>query len=209
MVSPGEGTVPSLGCVQKDLPGSVAEVLQRGPQHGWALLTTQSDRVWEVAGGLSGLSLTPSSGWFSPPPETTHRPWSPLTFSPPQLTVAEGDTATFTCSFSHVSESFVLNWYRMSPSNQTDKLAAFPEDSTVVHRDRRFQVTRLPNKRDFKMSVHTAQRNDSGIYLCGAIYLLPKMQIYESPHAELVVTGAGVRPESRGEAEGRGEAEDG
>nr|KAF6398937.1 hypothetical protein HJG59_010194 [Molossus molossus] len=136
-------------------------------------------------------------GWLL---ETTHRPWSPLTFNPPQLTVAEGDTATFTCSLSHMSGGFVLNWYRMSPSNQTDKLAAFPADSTVAHRHRRFQVTRLPSGRDFRMSVLTAQRNDSGVYLCGAIYLSPTMQILQSPRAELVVIGAELRPEGTGAA---------
>lgn len=127
-------------------------------------------------------------------PETPDRPGSPLTFSPPQLTVAEGETATFTCSFSNTSELFVLNWYRVSPSNQRVKLAAFPKDSSQVHQDPRFQVTWLPNGQDFEMSVLTAQRDDSGTYLCGVIYLPPKMQIYESPHAELTVTGAGVRP---------------
>ncbi|KAM7104183.1 programmed cell death protein 1 isoform 1-T1 [Molossus nigricans] len=131
-------------------------------------------------------------GWLL---ETTHRPWSALTFNPPQLTVAEGDTATFICSLSHMSGGFVLNWYRMSPSNQTDKLAAFPADSTVAHRHRRFQVTQLPSGRDFRMSVLTAQRNDSGVYLCGAIYLSPTMQILESPRAELLVIGAELRPE--------------
>lgn len=136
------------------------------------------------------------SHWSSlHPPETPYRPWSPLTFHPLQLTVAEGENATFTCSFSNTSEDFVLNWYRMSPSNQTDKLAAFPEDSgQEARRDQRFRMTRLPNGRDFKMSVLTAQRNDSGIYLCGAIYLRPKMQIQESPRAELTVTGAGRGP---------------
>ncbi|XP_045054521.2 programmed cell death protein 1 isoform X3 [Desmodus rotundus] len=120
--------------------------------------------------------------------ETPDRPWNPLTFSPPQLTVAEGETATFTCSFSNTSEHFVLNLYRMSPSNQTVKLAAFPKDSGQVHRDPRFRVTWLPNGRDFEMSVLAAQRNDSGTYLCGVIYLPPETQIHESPHAELMVT---------------------
>ncbi|XP_008136711.2 programmed cell death protein 1 [Eptesicus fuscus] len=136
--------------------------------------------IWAV------LQLGWRPGWLL---ETPYRSWSPLTFHPLQLTVAEGENATFTCSFSNTSENFVLNWYRMSPSNQTDKLAAFPEDSgQEAHRDQRFRMTRLPNGRDFKMSVLTAQRNDSGIYLCGAIYLRPKMQIQESPRAELTVT---------------------
>ncbi|KAK1336827.1 hypothetical protein QTO34_002862 [Cnephaeus nilssonii] len=136
--------------------------------------------IWAV------LQLGWRPGWLL---ETPYRPWSPLTFHPLQLTVAEGENATFTCSFSNTSEDFVLNWYRMSPSNQTDKLAAFPEDSgQEARRDQRFRMTRLPNGRDFKMSVLTAQRNDSGIYLCGAIYLRPKMQIQESPRAELTVT---------------------
>ncbi|KAI5281382.1 programmed cell death protein 1 [Manis pentadactyla] len=121
-------------------------------------------------------------------PDAHVSPWSPLAFSPARLAVPEGANATFTCSFSSTSKGFVLNWYRMSPSNQTDKLAAFPEDSSQPGRDRRFRVTPLPNGRDFHMSVVAAQRNDSGIYLCGAIYLLPNMQITESPLAELTVT---------------------
>ncbi|KAL2775384.1 programmed cell death protein 1 precursor, partial [Daubentonia madagascariensis] len=111
-----------------------------------------------------------------------------LSFSPARLTVPEGANATFTCSFSNTSERFVLNWYRMSPSNQTDKLAAFPKDRSQPSQDPRFRVTQLPNGRDFQMSVVAARRNDSGIYLCGAIFLTPKTQIKESPRAELTVT---------------------
>lgn len=81
------------------------------------------------------------------------RPWSPLAFSPAQPAVPEGANATFTCSFSSTSKGFVLNWYRMSPSNQTDKLAAFPEDSSQPGRDRHFRVTPLPDGQDFHTSV--------------------------------------------------------
>ncbi|KAJ8781722.1 hypothetical protein J1605_010980 [Eschrichtius robustus] len=121
-------------------------------------------------------------------PNAPSRPWSPLTFSPARLTVPEGANATFTCSFSSKPEHFVLNWYRMSPSNQTDKLAAFPEDRSQPGRDRRFHVTPLPGGRRFHMSIMAAQRNDSGVYFCGAIYLPPKTQINESRPAELTVT---------------------
>nr|8AS0_A Chain A, Programmed cell death protein 1 [Homo sapiens]8AS0_F Chain F, Programmed cell death protein 1 [Homo sapiens]8AS0_I Chain I, Programmed cell death protein 1 [Homo sapiens]8AS0_L Chain L, Programmed cell death protein 1 [Homo sapiens]8AS0_O Chain O, Programmed cell death protein 1 [Homo sapiens]8AS0_R Chain R, Programmed cell death protein 1 [Homo sapiens]8AS0_X Chain X, Programmed cell death protein 1 [Homo sapiens]8AS0_Y Chain Y, Programmed cell death protein 1 [Homo sapiens] len=120
--------------------------------------------------------------------DSPDRPWNPPTFSPALLVVTEGDNATFTCSFSNTSESFVLNWYRMSPSNQTDKLAAFPEDRSQPGQDCRFRVTQLPNGRDFHMSVVRARRNDSGTYLCGAISLAPKAQIKESLRAELRVT---------------------
>lgn len=102
----------------------------------------------------------------------------------------EGENATFTCSLADIPDSFVLNWYRLSPRNQTDKLAAFQEDRIEPGRDRRFRVTRLPNGRDFHMSIVAARLNDSGIYLCGAIYLPPNTQINESPRAELSVTGA-------------------
>ncbi|KAF5921548.1 programmed cell death protein 1 isoform X1 [Diceros bicornis minor] len=141
--------------------------------------------VWAV------LQLGWRPGWLLDSPD---RPWSPLTFSPARLTVPEGANATFTCSFSNTSEHFVLNWYRMSPSNQTDKLAAFPEDSSQPGQNRRFRVTRLPNGRDFHMSVVAARRNDSGIYLCGAISLPPKAQINESPRAELTVTERVLEP---------------
>lgn len=164
----------------------------------WAGLsrTFLPDGMWESGRGSWQAASCPflKALWLSlHAPETPDRPWNPLTFSPPQLTVAEGETATFTCSFSNTSEHFVLNLYRMSPSNQTVKLAAFPKDSGQVHRDPRFRVTWLPNGRDFEMSVLAAQRNDSGTYLCGVIYLPPETQIHESPHAELMVTGAGVR----------------
>ncbi|XP_072816782.1 programmed cell death protein 1 isoform X3 [Vicugna pacos] len=142
------------------------------PQALWPL-------VWAV------LQLGWRPGWLLDSPS---RPWSPLTFSPARLTVPEGANATFTCSFSSKPEHFLLNWYRMSPSNQTDKLAAFPEDRSQPARDRRFRVTPLPNGRDFHMSVIAAQRNDSGVYFCGAIYLPPKTQINESHPAELTVT---------------------
>ncbi|XP_037017178.2 programmed cell death protein 1 isoform X2 [Artibeus jamaicensis] len=138
---------------------------------------------WPLLWAVLQLGWRP--GWLL---ETPARPWSPLAFSPPQLTVAEGETATFTCSFSNTSEHFVLNWYRVSPSNQTVKLAAFPKDSGQVHPDPRFRVTWLRSGQDFEMSVLSAQRNDSGTYLCGVIYLPPETQIYESPHAELLVT---------------------
>ncbi|XP_054334804.1 programmed cell death protein 1 isoform X1 [Pongo pygmaeus] len=138
---------------------------------------------WPVVWAVLQLGWRP--GWFLASPD---RPWNPPTFSPALLVVTEGDNATFTCSFSNASESFVLNWYRMSPSNQTDKLAAFPEDRSQPGQDCRFRVTQLPNGRDFHMSVVRAQRNDSGTYLCGAISLAPKAQIKESLRAELRVT---------------------
>ncbi|XP_046500366.1 programmed cell death protein 1 isoform X2 [Equus quagga] len=138
---------------------------------------------WPFVWVLLQLGWLPA--WLLDSPD---RPWRPLTFSPARLMVPEGANATFTCSFSNTSEHFVLNWYRMSPSNQTDKLAAFPEDSSQPGRGGRFRVTRLPNGRDFHMSVLAVRRNDSGIYLCGAISLPPKTQINESPRAELTVT---------------------
>ncbi|XP_006712636.1 programmed cell death protein 1 isoform X1 [Homo sapiens] len=138
---------------------------------------------WPVVWAVLQLGWRP--GWFLDSPD---RPWNPPTFSPALLVVTEGDNATFTCSFSNTSESFVLNWYRMSPSNQTDKLAAFPEDRSQPGQDCRFRVTQLPNGRDFHMSVVRARRNDSGTYLCGAISLAPKAQIKESLRAELRVT---------------------
>ncbi|XP_032211389.1 programmed cell death protein 1 isoform X1 [Mustela erminea] len=119
--------------------------------------------------------------------DSPDRPWTPLTFSPAQLTVHEGDNATFTCSLSSVPKSFVLNWYRMSPRNQTDKLVAFQEDHVQPGPDRRFHITRLPSGRDFHLSIAAARPNDSGTYLCGAIYLPPNTQINESPRAELTV----------------------
>ncbi|XP_026971748.1 programmed cell death protein 1 isoform X2 [Sagmatias obliquidens] len=139
--------------------------------------------LWPLVWALLQLGWQP--GWLLDAPS---RPWSPLTFSPARLTVPEGANATFTCSFSSKPEHFVLNWYRMSPSNQTDKLAAFPEDRSQPGRDRRFHVTPLPGGRHFHMSIMAAQRNDSGVYFCGAIYLPPKTQINESRPAELTVT---------------------
>ncbi|XP_066883669.1 programmed cell death protein 1 [Kogia breviceps] len=139
--------------------------------------------LWPLVWAVLQLGWRP--GWLLDAPS---RPWSPLTFSPARLTVPEGANATFTCSFSSKPEHFVLNWYRMSPSNQTDKLAAFPEDRSQPGRDRRFHVTPLPGGRRFQMSIVAAQRNDSGVYFCGAIYLPPKTQINESRPAELTVT---------------------
>ncbi|XP_059963071.1 programmed cell death protein 1 [Mesoplodon densirostris] len=139
--------------------------------------------LWPLVWAVLQLGWRP--GWLLDAPS---RPWSPLTFSPARLTVPEGANATFTCSFSSKPEHFVLNWYRMSPSNQTDKLAAFPEDRSQPGRDRRFHVTPLPGGRHFHMSIMAAQRNDSGVYFCGAIYLPPKTQINESRPAELTVT---------------------
>ncbi|CAK6448427.1 unnamed protein product [Pipistrellus nathusii] len=138
---------------------------------------------WPLLWAVLQLGWRP--GWLLETPDRS----CPIDFQPRQLTVAEGATATFTCSFSHTCEGFVLNMYRMSPSNQTDKLAAYPEDrGQEVRGDQRFRITRLPNRREFMMSILTAQRNDSGTYLCGAIYLRPKTHIHESPPAELTVT---------------------
>lgn len=162
-----------------------------------ALHNLPIDRPWESGRGGSGGRApypfrTPAHCSSLHPSDAPSRPWSPLTFSPARLTVPEGANATFTCSFSSKPEHFVLNWYRMSPSNQTDKLAAFPEDRSQPGRDRRFHVTPLPGGRHFHMSIMAAQRNDSGVYFCGAIYLPPKTQINESRPAELTVTGEGV-----------------
>ncbi|XP_034862446.1 programmed cell death protein 1 [Mirounga leonina] len=148
---------------------------------------------WPLIWAVLQLGWWP--GWLLDSPD---RPWSPLTFSPAQLTVHEGDNATFTCSLSNVPESFVLNWYLMSPRNQTDKLAAFQEDHIQPGPDKRFHVTRLPNGRDFHMSIVATRVNDSGTYFCGAIYLPPNTQINESPRAELTVKGVALKPQDRG-----------
>lgn len=148
------------------------------------------------------LTLLPSHLLFSALPDPQDRPWNLLTFFPPQSTVPEGANATFTCSFSNTSEHFVLNLYRLSPSNQRHKLAAFPEDRSQPPQDGRFSITRLPNGNGYLMSVVGVRLNDSGIYLCGAISLHPRTQIKESSQAELRVTGAG-QP-CRGQWEGRG-----
>lgn len=120
--------------------------------------------------------------------------------------MVEGETATFTCSVSNMSNNFVLNWYRMSLRNQMEKLAAFPEDSRQPDRDRRFHITQLPNGRDFTMSILAVRQNDSGTYLCGAIHLFPETQINESPCANLTVTGVGLRPLRVGERQRAGES---
>ncbi|XP_077614712.1 programmed cell death protein 1 isoform X2 [Crocuta crocuta] len=144
---------------------------------------------WPLVWAVLQLGWWP--GWLLDSPD---RPWSPLTFSPAQLTVLEGENATFVCSLPDVPESFVLNWYRMSPRNQTDKLAAFQENHTQPGKDRRFLVTRLPSGQDFHMTILAARLNDSGIYLCGAIYLPPNTQIYESLRAELTVKERTLEP---------------
>ncbi|XP_039084582.1 programmed cell death protein 1 isoform X2 [Hyaena hyaena] len=144
---------------------------------------------WPLVWAVLQLGWWP--GWLLDSPD---RPWSPLTFSPAQLTVLEGENATFVCSLPDVPESFVLNWYRMSPRNQTDKLAAFQENHTQPGKDRRFLVTRLPSGQDFHMTILTARLNDSGVYLCGAIYLPPNTQIYESLRAELTVKERTLEP---------------
>ncbi|XP_010802206.1 programmed cell death protein 1 isoform X1 [Bos indicus] len=145
--------------------------------------------LWPLVWAVLQLGCWP--GWLL---EASSRPWSALTFSPPRLVVPEGANATFTCSFSSKPERFVLNWYRKSPSNQMDKLAAFPEDRSQPSRDRRFRVTPLPDGQQFNMSIVAAQRNDSGVYFCGAIYLPPRTQINESHSAELMVTEAVLEP---------------
>ncbi|XP_005077240.1 programmed cell death protein 1 [Mesocricetus auratus] len=142
------------------------------PQVCWTL-------TWAV------LQFSWQAGWLL---EVSSGSWRPLTFSPAWLTVSEGSNATFTCSFSNWSEDLMLNWYRLSPSNQTVKQAAFCKGLSQPVRDSRFQITQLANGHDFRMSILATRRNDSGIYLCGAISLPPKTQIKESPGAELVVT---------------------
>ncbi|XP_007965217.1 programmed cell death protein 1 isoform X1 [Chlorocebus sabaeus] len=183
-----EGRGSTVGASAR--PGAAEAPAETSQQHSsWAgpsrALAAQG--MW--AGGRGGFVGPPSPFLTSLHlSESPDRPWNPPTFSPALLLVTEGDNATFTCSFSNASESFVLNWYRMSPSNQTDKLAAFPEDRSQPCQDCRFRVTQLPNGRDFHMSVVRARRNDSGTYLCGAISLAPKAQIKESLRAELRVT---------------------
>lgn len=135
----------------------------------------------------------PHSSFFFSISEVPSGPWRPLTFSPAWLRVSEGANATFTCSFSNWSENLVLNWYRLSPSNQTVKQAAFHNGFSRPVQDTRFQIVQLPNGHDFHMNIRDTQRNDSGIYLCGAISLPPNAQIKESPGAELVVTGTANR----------------
>jgi programmed cell death protein 1 len=137
--------------------------------------------------------LLPHSSLFFCISEVPNGPWRSLTFYPAWLTVSEGANATFTCSLSNWSEDLMLNWNRLSPSNQTEKQAAFCNGLSQPVQDARFQIIQLPNRHDFHMNILDTRRNDSGIYLCGAISLHPKAKIEESPGAELVVTGEASR----------------
>ncbi|XP_046282755.1 programmed cell death protein 1 isoform X1 [Marmota monax] len=139
--------------------------------------------TWLLAWAVLQLGWRP--GWLL---ESSNRPSSLFSCSPTQLTVQEGANATFTCSFSNWSEHLVLNWYRLSPSKQNIKLASFRSGLSEPGRDPRFRVTQLPSRLDFHMSVISAQRSDSGLYLCGAISLSSKVQIQETTAAELRVT---------------------
>ncbi|KAG3275741.1 programmed cell death 1 [Ictidomys tridecemlineatus] len=138
--------------------------------------------TWSLAWAVLQLGWRP--GWLL---ESPNRPSSLFSCSPTQLTVQEGANATFTCSFSNWSEHLVLNWYRLSPSKQNIKLASFRSGLSEPGRDPRFRVTQLPSRLDFHMSIISAQHNDSGHYLCGAISLSSKVQIQETT-AELRVT---------------------
>ncbi|XP_048200085.1 programmed cell death protein 1 isoform X2 [Perognathus longimembris pacificus] len=144
---------------------------------------------WPLTWAVLQLGWWP--GWLL---ESLERPWRPLIFSPAQLRVSEGTDATFTCSFSNWSEHLVLNWYRLDPNNQTMKLAAFLNGHSQPGPDPRFQVSQLPSRQDFRMSILAVRRNDSGVYLCGAISLPPKAHIKESPGAELTVTERVAEP---------------
>ncbi|XP_007941415.1 programmed cell death protein 1 [Orycteropus afer afer] len=144
----------------------------RAPWAPWPLL-------WAV------LQLGWRPGWLQGCPE---RPESPLTLLPARLTVPEGGGATFTCSFPNTSKPTVLNWYRGSPSNQSVKLAAYPQDRGEPARDRRFSITKLADSQAFHLHISHVLHNDSGTYYCGAINLPPETQITESPCAELTVT---------------------
>ncbi|XP_037377848.1 programmed cell death protein 1 isoform X2 [Talpa occidentalis] len=135
--------------------------------------------VWAV------LQLGWPPGWLLGTPEG---PCSPPTFSPARLSVPEGGNASFTCSLPCTPQHPLLNWYRLGPGNRSTKLAAFPEDQSHPGRDWRFSVTQLPSGRDFHMSLVGAQASDSGVYICGAIYLPPRTRITESPAIELTVT---------------------
>ncbi|XP_048664918.1 programmed cell death protein 1 isoform X2 [Marmota marmota marmota] len=139
--------------------------------------------TWLLAWAVLQLGWRP--GWLL---ESSNRPSSLFSCSPTRLTVQEGANATFTCSFSNWSEHLVLNWYRLSPSKQNIKLASFRSGLSEPGRDPRFRVTQLPSRLDFHMSVISAQRSDSGLYLCGAISLSSKVQIQETTAAELRVT---------------------
>ncbi|KAM9664863.1 programmed cell death protein 1 [Trichechus inunguis] len=144
----------------------------RAPRAPWQL-------VWAV------LQLGWRLGQLQVCPE---RPSSPLTFSPARLTVAEGEGATFFCSYPNMTEPTMLNWYRGSPNNQSVKLAAFPKDHGEPAWDQRFSITQLEDKQNFSLHISAVLRNDSNIYYCGAIRLPPETQITESPCAELTVT---------------------
>ncbi|XP_004868571.1 programmed cell death protein 1 isoform X2 [Heterocephalus glaber] len=191
---PGGSNLGSTGKGAKILRTTLA------PGQGWNHQQSQRKGLpWGDRPILAACRRGPGPAWLPAPSHSTLLPFlsdppnrscSP-SFSPAQLSVPEGANATFTCSFSNSSEHFVLNWYRLSPSNQTDKLAAFPRESNL---DPRFQVAQLPDGQSFQMSVLSVQRNDSGIYLCGAISLRPKAEIRESCRAELMVTERILEP---------------
>ncbi|XP_060049609.1 programmed cell death protein 1 isoform X3 [Erinaceus europaeus] len=115
-----------------------------------------------------------------------HRPCGTPNISQSRLSVPEGGTVRLNCSFPCEPGNLHLNWYRLEPGNQT-KLASFPRDASPL--DPHFNISQLPNRPTFLISLEGARRNHSGVYLCGFIHLSPRvMGVTESPRIELTVT---------------------
>ncbi|KAG8508291.1 Programmed cell death protein 1 [Galemys pyrenaicus] len=147
----------------------------------------QAGQAWGCRRGRVGLRTCHSAASLSPP-DTPGERCSPSTFLPARLSVPEGDSAEFACSLPCVPQDALLNWYRVGLGNHTTKLAAFPEDRHSPSRDPRFSITPLPGGQGFRMRLVGTRPDDSGVYMCGVIYLRPSILAAESPHTELTVT---------------------
>ncbi|XP_074048606.1 programmed cell death protein 1 [Macrotis lagotis] len=114
---------------------------------------------------------------------------SSLSFSPLQLSRAEGENATFICNVANEPTVHVLNWYREKNGSQSEKLAGYPKDTPSSPLQDRYHIAMRDDKKTYELTIVGLRLNDSGRYFCGRISMnLELPSVEESDRSELNVT---------------------
>ncbi|KAM9127247.1 programmed cell death protein 1-like [Pangshura tecta] len=110
-----------------------------------------------------------------------------VTFSPQNLSMPAGDTASFFCNISTANFpqfDYSLNWYKKINSTYTKKIAEF--NGNEHKNQEKFLLVNHTSSVEIK--IRYLNKNDSGEYFCGLIAFSSPSKVVESNVSQLTVT---------------------
>ncbi|NXC01850.1 PDCD1 protein, partial [Orthonyx spaldingii] len=113
-----------------------------------------------------------------------------VTNFPAELTLREGDKATFFCNISMENDSgseYRLNWYKETNHSQVQKIAEINRNNALTKTEKYRLTNHTPV---FEIEILNLHQNDSGSYYCGLINFFEPDKVMESNRCQLMVTAA-------------------